>query len=107
MRFKNNKYRKLLASLTLSRTLKMESVIFIVNHEIPAPLPYRSEILTPIEVSLYLRIHVRTISRLAQKGLIAALRVGRRWGFKKTTLEDWLLRGSVQRPECNKSYEPL
>jgi excisionase family DNA binding protein len=50
-----------------------------------------NETLTPIEAGLYLNLHVRTISRLAKKGLIPALRVGRRWRFKKAALEEWLL----------------
>lgn len=50
-----------------------------------------NETLTPVEAGLYLNLHVRTISRLAKKGLIPALRVGRRWRFKKAALEEWLL----------------
>ena len=50
-----------------------------------------NETLTPIEAGLYLNLHVRTISRLAKRGLIPALRVGRRWRFKKDALEEWLL----------------
>jgi excisionase family DNA binding protein len=47
------------------------------------------EILTPNEAGLYLNLHVRTISRLAKKGLIPALKVGRRWRFRKAALEEW------------------
>jgi len=49
-----------------------------------------NETLTPIEAGLYLNLHVRTISRLAKRGLIPALRVRRRWRFKKDALEEWL-----------------
>jgi excisionase family DNA binding protein len=49
------------------------------------------EILTPIEAGLYLNLHVRTIHRLAKNGLIPALKVGRRWRFKKGALDEWLL----------------
>ena len=49
------------------------------------------ETLTPIEAGLYLGLHVRTISRLAKKGLIPALRVGRRWRIKKDALQEWFL----------------
>jgi excisionase family DNA binding protein len=54
-----------------------------------------NETLTPIEAGLYLNLHVRTISRLAKKGLIPALKVGRRWRFKKGALEEWLLCGKT------------
>jgi excisionase family DNA binding protein len=56
-----------------------------------------NETLTPIEAGLYLNLHVRTIYHLAKNGLIPALRVGRRWRFKKAALEEWLLGDSVQR----------
>jgi excisionase family DNA binding protein len=50
-----------------------------------------NETLTPIEAGLYLNLHVRTICRLAKKGLIPALKVNRRWRFRKAALEEWLL----------------
>ena len=50
-----------------------------------------NETLTPIEAGLYLNLHVRTICRLAKKGLIPALKVGRRWRVRKAALEDWFL----------------
>jgi excisionase family DNA binding protein len=54
-----------------------------------------NETLTPVEAGLYLNLHVRTIHRLAKKGLIPALKVGRRWRFKKAVLEIWLSRGKT------------
>ncbi len=54
-----------------------------------------NDILTPIEAGLYLSLHVRTISRLAKKGLIPAFKVGRRWRFKRAALEEWLLGDSA------------
>ncbi len=53
------------------------------------------EILTPTEAGLYLRLHVRTIQRLANDGSIPALKVGRRWRFRKAALEQWRLRGET------------
>ena len=53
------------------------------------------EILTPIEAGEYLNLHARTIHRLAKNGLIPALKVGRRWRFKKAALEEWLLCGNT------------
>jgi excisionase family DNA binding protein len=49
------------------------------------------ETLTPIEAGLYLNLHVRTIYRLAKNGLLPALKVGKRWRFKKSALEELLL----------------
>jgi excisionase family DNA binding protein len=61
-----------------------------------------NETLTPIEAGLYLNLHVRTIYHLAKNGLIPALRVGRRWRFKKAALEEWLLGDSVHRRNMTK-----
>ncbi len=58
------------------------------------------EILTPTEAGLYLRLHVRTIYRLADDGSIPAFKVGRRWRFRKAALEQWLLRETTI-PEKN------
>jgi excisionase family DNA binding protein len=60
------------------------------------------EIMTPIEASLYLNLHVRTIRRLAKDGLIPALKVGKRWRFKRAALEEWLLCGKTA-PGKNKA----
>jgi excisionase family DNA binding protein len=65
-----------------------------------------NETLTPKEAGLYLKVHVRTIYSLAKNGLIPALKVGRRWRFKKVALEEWLLADSAQRREREKSCEP-
>jgi excisionase family DNA binding protein len=48
------------------------------------------EIMTAIEASLYLKVHVRTIYRLVTSGKIPCHKVGGRWRFKKATLDEWL-----------------
>jgi excisionase family DNA binding protein len=65
-----------------------------------------NEILTPVEVGLYLNIHVRTIYRLAKKGMVPVRKVGGRWRFSKAVLEEWLLEDSAQRRECDKPCGP-
>ena len=49
-----------------------------------------NETLTPSEAGLYLNLHVRTIYRLAREGTIPGRKIGRRWRFKKDTLDEWL-----------------
>jgi excisionase family DNA binding protein len=61
-----------------------------------------NEILTPIEAGLYLNVHVRTIYRLAKKGLLPASKVGGRWRLEKATLDKWLLEDNIQRRQCDK-----
>ncbi len=65
-----------------------------------------NETLTPIEAGLYLNIHVRTIYRLAKKGMVPARKFGGRWRFSKAALDEWLLEDSVQRRDCDKPCQP-
>ncbi len=44
------------------------------------------EIITPIEVASLLRIHVKTVYRLAEEGLIPGKRIGRSWRFRKSSV---------------------
>jgi excisionase family DNA binding protein len=41
------------------------------------------EIITPLEVAALLRIHVRTVYKLAEEGVIPGNRIGRSWRFSK------------------------
>ncbi len=44
------------------------------------------EIITPNEVAALLRIHVKTVYRLAEEGLIPGKRIGRSWRFRKSSV---------------------
>lgn len=46
--------------------------------------------LTASEVALYLRLHVMTIYRMAQRGELPAMRVGRQWRFRRDQIDRWL-----------------
>ena len=77
------------------------------------------EVMTPKEVAEYLRVHVRTIYRLAKSKQIPSLKVGGSWRFMKEDVESWLSetkcsaspRKGARRPEKGvalefpKSYE--
>jgi excisionase family DNA binding protein len=45
------------------------------------------EILTVSQVSKLLKLHQRTIYRLAQNGMIPALRLGKSWRFLKAAMK--------------------
>lgn len=47
-------------------------------------------ILTVDEVAEFLRMPRSTIYSLAQEGRIPAFKVGRRWRFRKSVLEEWV-----------------
>jgi excisionase family DNA binding protein len=47
------------------------------------------DIMTVREVAEYLRLNEMTIYRLARKGEVPALKVGRTWRFKKELIDEW------------------
>jgi excisionase family DNA binding protein len=44
------------------------------------------EIITPTEVASLLRIHVKTVYRLAEEGLIPGKKIGRSWRFRRSSV---------------------
>lgn len=46
-------------------------------------------LITPGEASTYLRVHPKTVIRLARERSIPALRIGRHWRFRRSDLMDW------------------
>lgn len=49
-----------------------------------------SEILTVREVALLLKLHPRTVMKMAASGTLPAAKVGRKWRFDKELVEKWL-----------------
>ncbi len=50
------------------------------------------EIITPIEVASLLRIHVKTVYRLAEEGLIPGKKIGRSWRFRRSSVLELMSR---------------
>lgn len=48
------------------------------------------EILTPFQVAKLLKVHVKTVYKLAKEGTIAGSRIGRSWRFSKSQLMNLL-----------------
>lgn len=44
------------------------------------------EIITPAQVAELLKIHIKTVYRLAEQGVIPGNRVGRSWRFNKQSI---------------------
>ena len=44
------------------------------------------EVITPTQVAALLQIHVKTVYRLARKGLLPGRQIGRRWRFSRTEI---------------------
>jgi excisionase family DNA binding protein len=50
------------------------------------------EIMTPSQVAELLKIHVKTVYKLAREGVIVGNRIGRSWRFSKSHILDLLFR---------------
>ena len=53
-----------------------------------------SEVLTVQEVANYLRIDIRTVYRLAKKGELPCIKIGRQWRFNREDIKD-LISGGI------------
>lgn len=49
-----------------------------------------NKLMTTDEMASYLKMHVMTIYKLLETGEIPALKVGRKWRFKKETIDEWV-----------------
>ncbi len=61
------------------------------------------EILTTSEVAVLLRVNVRTIYRLAEKGAIPGNKIGRSWRFIKKEVLDLVANGQRKRSRDEES----
>ena len=57
-----------------------------------------SEVLTVQEVANYLRIDIRTVYRLAKRGDIPCIKIGRQWRFNRDDIKE-LVSGSLRNKE--------
>ncbi len=60
------------------------------NIYIGAEEPATSQVLTSVEAADYLKMHVKTVCRLAKEGKIPAKKVGSEWRFLRSVLDRWL-----------------
>jgi len=49
-----------------------------------------SEVMTSVEAAEYLKMHVKTVCRLAKERKIPAKKVGSEWRFLRSVLDRWL-----------------
>ena len=54
-----------------------------------------SPVMTSGEAAEYLKMHVKTVCRLAKEGRIPAKKVGSEWRFLKSVLDQWLTKELV------------
>lgn len=53
------------------------------------------QVMTSMEAAEYLKMHVKTVCRLAKDGKIPAKKVGSEWRFLRTVLDNWLAEALV------------
>lgn len=61
------------------------------------------EIMRPSEVSAMLRIHIRTVYNLAEKGELPGIRIGRSWRFNRGEILQLLSNKSGKAPVSRSS----
>ena len=55
-----------------------------------APSPTFEPLLDSDEAAALLRIHPKTLQRMARQGEIAAIHIGKLWRFRASALNEWL-----------------
>ena len=63
------------------------------------------EIIIPSQVAELLKIHVKTVYRLAREGVIVGNRIGRSWRFSKNHILDLLFNQQEKMPAVRDSKE--
>ena len=53
------------------------------------------QVMTSVEAAEYLKMHVKTVCRLAKEGKIPARKVGSEWRFLRSVLDNWLAESLV------------
>lgn len=53
------------------------------------------QVMTSVEAAEYLKMHVKTVCRLAKEGKIPAKKVGSEWRFLRSVLDNWLAESLV------------
>jgi excisionase family DNA binding protein len=54
-----------------------------------------AQVMTSVEAADYLKMHVKTVCRLAKEGKIPARKVGSEWRFLRSVLDNWLAEALV------------
>ena len=52
--------------------------------------PQFEPLLTDVQVAQMLRLHQKTVQKLARNGEIPAIRIGRYWRFSPSALQRWI-----------------
>src|SRR3984893_10586659 len=73
--------------------LSLQGVFMSEMHEatpVSQPFPHFERLVDSREAAALLRIHPKTLQRLARKGGIRAMRIGKLWRFRTSDLDAWV-----------------
>lgn len=82
----------IIASLEVAMTYTFPSRSAHVHTQVRIPATEFEPLLDSVEAAALLRIHPKTLQKLARRGEIVARHVGKVWRFRVSDLNDWLWR---------------
>ncbi len=60
--------------------------------ESPASVFIPEPLLDPEEAAALMKIHPKTLKKLARKGIVRGIRVGKLWRFRASAIAEWIER---------------
>ena len=63
-------------------------------------LPQFEPLLTDSQVSQLLGLHPKTVARMARRGELPAVRIGRYWRYRASALNEWIELHSASQSAC-------
>lgn len=56
------------------------------------PVPRPERLLDSDEAASIMKVHPKTLQKLARKGVVRGIHVGKLWRFRASTIEEWIQR---------------
>lgn len=56
------------------------------------PVPPPERLLDSDEAASIIKVHPKTLQKLARKGIVRGVHVGKLWRFRASTIEEWIQR---------------
>jgi excisionase family DNA binding protein len=79
------------SSQDTSRTHETEAVLEkIPNKRVTVNLPHFEPLLDSAEAAALLKIHPKTLQKMARNREINGIQIGKLWRFRSSTLNEWL-----------------
>src|SRR5579863_1625896 len=81
------------AVISARSRLSLQEILMSEMHEatpVSQPFPHFERLVDSREAAALLQIHPKTLQRLARKGEIRAMRIGKLWRFRASDLDAWV-----------------